>query len=136
MRRTRRDPPTVLELEIDAARQSRLQENVARLAVEYKEEKARLSLSEGEIRATGTGVVELGAEGAEGAEAAERELDARTRQEAEVEEVHSPPEVVLEEQQKLGDEILAARSRKQAEEEREAAKKRRAEFGELSASSD
>ncbi|ORY92877.1 hypothetical protein BCR35DRAFT_298464 [Leucosporidium creatinivorum] len=131
MRRTRRDPPTVLELEVDAARQARLQENVARLAIAYKEEKERLSLSEGEIRAAGAGAVESGV-AAEGevaaAEAAERELDARTRKEADIEEVHSPPEVVLEEQQKLGDEILAARSRKQAEEEREAAKRRRAEF--------
>jgi hypothetical protein len=129
MRRTRRDPPTVLELEIDAARQARLQENVARLAIAYQDEKARLSLSEGEIRSSGAGAVESFAEAAEGAEAAERELDARTRKEADIEEVRSPPEVVLEEQQKLGDEILAARSRKQAEEERQAAMKRREEFG-------
>lgn len=41
MRRTRREPPTLAELEADYLRQQHLQTNVARLAEEYREEKLR-----------------------------------------------------------------------------------------------
>ena len=43
MRRTRREPPTIPELEADALRQRRLAANVDRLAVEYREEKLRIA---------------------------------------------------------------------------------------------
>ncbi|BGP16169.1 hypothetical protein JCM10213_006104 [Rhodosporidiobolus nylandii] len=42
LRRTRRDPPTLEELQKDYARQVRLQENVLQLEQAYKEEKLRL----------------------------------------------------------------------------------------------
>ncbi|GAA5879832.1 hypothetical protein JCM1840_006963 [Sporobolomyces johnsonii] len=43
LRRTRRDPPTLLELEQDHLRQLRLQANVRRLELAYAEEKLRLA---------------------------------------------------------------------------------------------
>ncbi|GAA5977867.1 hypothetical protein JCM11641_006094 [Rhodosporidiobolus odoratus] len=43
LRRTRQEPPTLQELEQDYTRQLRLQDNVARLAVEYQEERLRLN---------------------------------------------------------------------------------------------
>ncbi|KAM0749312.1 hypothetical protein T439DRAFT_381683 [Meredithblackwellia eburnea MCA 4105] len=42
MRRTRKEPPTIAELERDYVRRMRLDENVRRLEVEYREEKLRL----------------------------------------------------------------------------------------------
>lgn len=110
MRRTRRDPPTILELEIDAARQARLQNNVERLALEYKEEKERLRLEQGTLQSEGVGARQL-AEGREqaGAPTAEAEL--------------------VEETSSLGDELVAAKAKRAQEEEREAAKRRREEFG-------
>ncbi|GAA6015324.1 hypothetical protein JCM10207_008948 [Rhodosporidiobolus poonsookiae] len=46
LRRTRRAPPSLQELQVDLARQIRLQDNVARLADEYREEKLRLAESD------------------------------------------------------------------------------------------
>lgn len=112
MRRTRRDPPTILELEIDAARQARLQNNVERLALEYKEEKERLRLEEGSLRSEGVGARQLAA--------GEEQQDASAAE-------------VKEEKPHLGDELLAAKTKRLQEEEREAAKRRREEFGECSA---
>ncbi|BGP24623.1 hypothetical protein JCM10295v2_003541 [Rhodotorula toruloides] len=43
LRRTRRDPPTLQELQSDVQRQLKLQENVRRLEQEYREEKMRLA---------------------------------------------------------------------------------------------
>jgi NADH dehydrogenase [ubiquinone] 1 alpha subcomplex assembly factor 2 len=43
LRRTRRDPPTLEELQSDLQRQLKLQENVRRLEQEYREEKMRLA---------------------------------------------------------------------------------------------
>ncbi|BGO94122.1 hypothetical protein NBRC10512_002894 [Rhodotorula toruloides] len=43
LRRTRRDPPTLQELQSDVQRQLKLQENVQRLEQEYREEKMRLA---------------------------------------------------------------------------------------------
>lgn len=42
MRRTRQDPPSIEELEIDFFRQQSVAANVERLAIEYKEEKLRM----------------------------------------------------------------------------------------------
>ncbi|GAA6027117.1 hypothetical protein JCM8097_002403 [Rhodosporidiobolus ruineniae] len=50
LRRTRQDPPTLRELQVDLARQVRLQENVRQLEVAYKEEKLRLAAMEEEAR--------------------------------------------------------------------------------------
>lgn len=41
LRRTRKDPPSIDELEIDLNRKISLQNNVARLAIAYREEKLR-----------------------------------------------------------------------------------------------
>lgn len=41
LRRTRRHPPSLEELQIDVVRQLSVQSNVTRLAIEYKEEKLR-----------------------------------------------------------------------------------------------
>ncbi|GAA5915594.1 hypothetical protein JCM6882_006388 [Rhodosporidiobolus microsporus] len=46
LRRTRRAPPTIQELEVDLARQIRLQDNVQRLEEAYREEKLRLAESD------------------------------------------------------------------------------------------
>lgn len=43
LRRTRREPPTIQELQEDYARQVRLQENVRRLEEQYQAEKVRLA---------------------------------------------------------------------------------------------
>ncbi|TNY19980.1 putative kinesin K39 [Rhodotorula diobovata] len=43
LRRTRRDPPTLQELETDLQRQLRLRDNVARLEQAYRDEKLRLA---------------------------------------------------------------------------------------------
>lgn len=107
MRRTRQDPPTILELEIDAARQARLQANVERLAIEYKEEKERLRIEEGQFRG----------------QVAQEQLEEGVQ-------IRGEPAVVEGVEEQMGDEVLAQRSRKQAEEEREAARRRREEFGE------
>jgi hypothetical protein len=43
LRRTRRDAPTIYELEIDYERQTTLAANIERLAIAYREEKLRLA---------------------------------------------------------------------------------------------
>jgi NADH dehydrogenase [ubiquinone] 1 alpha subcomplex assembly factor 2 len=76
LRRTRKDPPTLNELEIDFFRQQSVQQNVERLAIEYKEEKLRL---------VEPNVAELLAEGEERRKAREREIVDRIRGEEEKE---------------------------------------------------
>jgi NADH dehydrogenase [ubiquinone] 1 alpha subcomplex assembly factor 2 len=76
LRRTRKDPPTLNELEIDFFRQQSVQQNVERLAIEYKEEKLKL---------VEPNVAELLAEGEERRKAREREIVDRIRGEEEKE---------------------------------------------------
>ncbi|GAA5867298.1 hypothetical protein JCM8547_003153 [Rhodosporidiobolus lusitaniae] len=78
LRRTRRDPPTLQELQTDLARQIRLQENVHRLEQEYKAEKLRLAeadrvaLLDGPLRASAE---QEGKEGGEGGSGVTREQE-------------------------------------------------------------
>ncbi|GAA5824076.1 hypothetical protein JCM11251_001511 [Rhodosporidiobolus azoricus] len=54
LRRTRRNPPSIQELETDLARQIRLQNNVLRLEQAYREEKLRLAESDREALLLGS----------------------------------------------------------------------------------
>ncbi|BGP48172.1 hypothetical protein JCM10450v2_004044 [Rhodotorula kratochvilovae] len=55
LRRTRREPPSLAELEADYARQLRLRENVARLEDAYREEKLRMQAGADAARLAGPG---------------------------------------------------------------------------------
>ncbi|GAA5911194.1 uncharacterized protein JCM6883_001934 [Sporobolomyces salmoneus] len=133
LRRTRREPPSLPELEKDYYRQLRLQQNVEQLRLAYEEEKLRLQernqdalfLSEGEhgnsfeegLPKNDTGI---GAKEAEIGKHLGLKDQAPAPQEA---ETTSPTEEVAKETP--SDEDLAKQRR---EEEREAARKRREEF--------
>ena len=122
MRRTRRDPPTLDELRIDAARQMRLMDNVERLRLAYVEEKERLRIGNEELLRIGGGAEaapnEAGFEPAvqSGEEGTERTLPTVAANETATTE--------------LGDSVVAAKAAKQRETEREATKQRRDDFGE------
>lgn len=132
MRRTRKDPPTVQELEIDAARQARLKDNVERLRLAYIDEKERLRLETAQVMRriaeppseanaeTTTRNAETGPVGLDQVveQASKKETGQRTS------EVGSAGEAEV-----TGDARLAAQAAQQRQAEREAAKQRREEFG-------
>lgn len=114
MRRTRKDPPSLEELQIDVVRQQRLKENVDRLAIEYKEEKLRL-------RETAQSVLEEG----------------RSPLEAEVEQIEAVAAEPVAEPvvaSVASEESLEEAGKRAFETERQEAKERREDFGEHSAS--
>lgn len=125
MRRTRRDPPTLDELKIDAARQERLKDNVERLRLAYIEEKERLRIGNEEMLRIGTNPV--------GEEASRNHAGQHTTgslEQASPTSTATAPSSAEQAASDLGDSALAAKTSKQREEEREAAKARREEFGE------
>lgn len=124
MRRTRKDPPTMLELQKDAARQARLADNVEQLRLAYVEEKKRakdqqdqyLSAPEGR-REDRDGMVAIGP-------AADEVED--VRQALDSSEMATDAGA---EETRLGDDELARRAKLERERERELIKQKKEAFG-------
>ncbi|SCZ99318.1 BZ3500_MvSof-1268-A1-R1_Chr3-1g05944 [Microbotryum saponariae] len=134
LRKTRKEPPTIEELQQDYERMQKLQTNVERLRHEYEMEKFRLAEGKRpDLRIGNEGIkkgveesVHQRREGTEESVGAGRGEEDKVVEPADLQRGDGEVEV--------GDWILAEKNRKAAETEREMAQKRREEFAKQVAS--